>query len=141
VATGGSDPAIQHVRQLQQLRAIGESTVWLLAREGLGWRDFRNRREVGSFAGLVPTPCQSGEGARELGISKACNERIRVLMAEIAWAWLRYQPDSGLAQWYRARFTDAGQRARRIGIVALARKLLIALWRYLSTGVLPDGPR
>lgn len=139
VATNVTDPAISQVRQLKQLRAIGESTAWLLVREGLGWRDFRNRREVGGFAGLVPTPYQSGEMARELGISKAGNERIRVLMTEIAWAWLRYQPDSGLAQWYRGRFADAGTRARRIGIVALARKLLIALWRYLTTGVLPDG--
>jgi transposase len=139
MATNGSDPTIQQVQQLKALRAIGESTAWLLVREGLGWRDFHNRREVGGFAGLVPTPHQSGQMARELGISKAGNERVRVLMIEIAWAWLRYQRGSALAQWYRARFAEAGQRARRIGIVALARKLLIALWRYLTTDVLPDG--
>ncbi len=139
VTTNGTDAGVTAVRRLQQLRAIGESSAWLLVQEGLAWRDFHNRREVAGFAGLTPTPHQSGEMARELGISKAGNGRIRVLMSELAWGWLRYQPDSALAQWYRARFAEAGQRARRIGIVALARKLLIALWRYITSGVIPDG--
>jgi transposase len=92
VATHGSDPTIQQVQQLKALRAIGESTAWLLVREGLGWREFHNRREVGGFAGLVPTPYQSGEMARELGISKAGNARVRVLMIEIAYLHAKPSP-------------------------------------------------
>jgi len=127
------------VRQLTQVRGIGVTSAWVFVMEGLGWREFRNRREVGSFAGLAPTPYASGALRREQGISKAGNSLTRTMLNEISWGWLRYQPRSALTQWYLARFGAAGGRARRIGIVALARKLLIALWRYLTTGVLPEG--
>jgi transposase len=137
-AAAGDEAAAQ-VHQLMTLRGIGETSAWVFVREGLGWRHFRNRREVAAFVGVVPTPYQSGTTARELGISKAGNARLRAMLHEISWAWLRYQPRSALSQWYATRFADAGGRARRIGIVAVARKLVIALWRYLTTGVLPDG--
>ena len=103
------------------------------------WRDFRNTKQLGSCAGLTPTPYDSGDSTREQGISKAGNKRIRKLMVELSWLWLRYQPDSALSQWFERRFGQGGKRMRRIGIVALARKLLIALWRYLEHGVLPEG--
>ena len=102
-------------------------------------RQFRNRREVGALAGLTPTPYQSGDSYREQGIDKAGNRHIRAIAIEIAWAWLRLQPNSALSQWYQERFGHGNSRLRRIGIVALARKLLIALWRYLETGEVPQG--
>ena len=108
--------------------------------EFFGWRQFRNRREVGSLAGLTPMPYQSGESVnREQGISKAGNRRIRTMAIEIAWAWLRFQPQSQLSVWFQERYGPGNRRSRRVGIVALARKLLIALWRYLDQGVIPDG--
>ncbi len=94
---------------------------------------------MGSLAGLTPTPYQSGESSHEQGISKAGNRRIRAMAIEIAWAWLRLQPDSQLSRWYQERFAQGGSRMRRIGIVALARKLLIELWKYLETGNPPEG--
>ena len=114
-------------------------SAWLYAMEFFTWRGFRNRREVGALAGLTPTSRRSGARAQELGISKAGNRHIRAVAIELAWSWLRRQPTSALSQWYRRRFAAGGSRVRRIGIVALARKLLIALWRYLETGVLPEG--
>jgi transposase len=107
--------------------------------EFFGWRQFANRREVAASAGLTPTPFQSGGRAREQGISKAGNRQVRWLMIELAWCWVRYQPESALTRWYLERFYDGGSRARRIGLVAVARKLLIALWRFLETGELPEG--
>jgi transposase len=107
--------------------------------EFFSWRAFRNRREVGALAGLTPTPHQSGGTNREQGISKAGNRYIRAIAIEIAWCWLRFQPDSQLSGWYQQRFGHGSSRVRRIGIVALARKLLIALWRYLETGIPPEG--
>jgi len=94
---------------------------------------------VGACAGLTPTPYDSGDSTREQGISKAGNKRVRKLMVELAWLWVRYQPGSKLTLWFQKRFGSGGKRMRRIGIVALARKLLIALWRYLETGVIPEG--
>lgn len=135
------DPAVEKVRQLMRLRAIGENGGWVLAMEYFAWREFRNRREVGGLSGLTPTPYRSGEEDHEQGISKASNGRLRALMIELAWAWLRYQPESELSRWYRDRFGRGSKRQRRIGIVALARKLLIALWRYLETGEVPAGAR
>jgi transposase len=88
---------------------------------------------------LTPTTRSSGDLEREQGISKAGNVLIRLLAIELAWSWVRRQPTSALSQWYRARFAGGGSRQRRVGIVAVARKLLIALWRYLETGVLPEG--
>jgi transposase len=132
-------PVMDQVRQLLRLKGIGVNSAWLYVMEFFSWRGFRNRRELGSLAGLTPTPYQSGESARERGISKAGNQPVRSLAIEIAWAWLRFQPDSQLSQWYQARFAQGSSRMRRIGIVALARKLLVALWRYLETGLPPQG--
>lgn len=133
--------AYEVVRQLHGLKAIGLNSAWTFSMEFFGWRAFRNRREVGGLAGLVPTPRKSGEMDRELGISKAGNRYMRAMAVEIAWCWLRFQPRSGLSRWYQARFGHGGKRMRRIGVVALARKLLIALWRYVETGALPQGAR
>ena len=133
------DPAVRQVRQLLALRAIGPESAWLYVMEFFSWRQFANRREVGALAGLTPTPYQSGDQHHEQGIAKAGNRLIRAMAIEIAWAWLRFQPTSALARWYEERFGHGSSRVRRIGIVALARKLLIELWRYLETGVIPEG--
>lgn len=94
---------------------------------------------IGASLGLTPTPYDSGNSQIEQGISKAGNKRLRSLLVELAWSWLRYQPDSALSQWYGRRFAAAGKRMRRVGIVALARRLAIALWRYLQHGEIPQG--
>jgi transposase len=127
------------MRGLMKLRSLGQSSSWVLVLEMFGWRRFENRREVGAAAGLTPTPYCSGELAHEQGIGKNGLSRVRVLMIELAWMWRRHQPHSALSRWYEKRFAKQGARARRIGIVALARKLLIALWRYLQDGVIPEG--
>jgi transposase len=137
--TADNDESVAQVRQLLALRGIGPESAWLYVMEFFSWRKFRNRRELGSLAGLTPTPYQSGAMHHEQGIAKAGNRYIRWMAIEIAWAWLRFQPDSALSRWYETRFGHGSSRVRRIGIVALARKLLIALWRYLETGVIPDG--
>lgn len=134
-----ADPQAEMIRHLLRLRGIGPTSAWLFVKEFFGWRQFRNRREVGALAGLTPTPHQSGDSNREQGIDKAGNRHIRAIAIEIAWAWLRFQPDSALSRWYQERFGHGNSRMRRIGIVALARKLLIALWRYLETGEVPPG--
>jgi transposase len=132
--------ASQKVLRLQELKAIGENGGWLFVVEFFGWRQFRNRREVASLAGLVPMPYQSGDTVnREQGISKAGNWRVRCMAIEIAWPWLRFQPHSRLSLWFQERYGPGSRRSRRVGIVALARKLLIALWRYLDYGVIPEG--
>ncbi len=133
------DPSIEKVRHLMKLKAIGPNGAWLFVMEFFAWRQFRNRREVGGLAGLTPTPYQSGEESRELGISKAGNRPVRAMAIEIAWSWLRYQPNSELALWFCERFGRGGKRLRKVGIVALARKLLVAMWRYLETGEIPAG--
>lgn len=133
-------PTAEKARQLLLVRSIGEETAWELATEVFGWRSFRNRRQVGGLVGLAPVPHQSGEVHREQGgIAKLGRVRLRANLIELAWLWLRYQPRSALSQWYQARFGSGGKRIRRIGIVALARRLLIELWRYLETGALPEG--
>jgi transposase len=119
----------EQVRLLLKLRGIGENAAWLLVREFFGWRGIRNRRELASLAGLAPTPYDSGESRREQGISKAGNRRVRWMMIELAWGWLRYQPDSELSRWYQRRFAAGNVRSRKVGIVAVARKLLVALWK------------
>jgi transposase len=129
----------ERVRQLLQLKGIGENAAWLLVREFFGWRGIRNRRELASLAGLAPTPYDSGESRREQGISKAGNRRVRWMMIELAWGWLRYQPSSELSRWYQRRFAAGNTRLRKVGIVAVARKLLVALWKYLETGEVPAG--
>jgi transposase len=132
-------PAVEQVRRLLRLKGIGMESAWLYVMEFFAWRDFHNRWEVGSLAGLTPTPYQSGESNREQGISKAGNRRIRTMAVEIAWVWLKYQPESQLSCWYAERFGQGNSRARRIGIVALARRLLVDLWKYLQTGAIPEG--
>ena len=134
-----TDARIEKVRQLMQLKGIGINGAWLLVMEFFGWRAFKNRREVGGLAGFTPTPYHSGESAREQGMSKSGNRHVRWMTTELAWGWLRSQPESALSVWFRERFGSGGKRLRRIGIVAVARKLLIALWRFLETGVLPEG--
>ena len=123
----GRDPAMAKVLQLAQLKGVGINSAWLHTMELFGWRQFRSGKEIGSLAGLTPTPHQSGELRHELGIDKAGNKRVRWMAIEGAWAWLRFQPQSALSQWYQQRFAGGGPRMRKIGIVALARKLLIAL--------------
>lgn len=130
---------IQQARMLMALKGIGPTTGWDLVMEFFGWRKFRNRRQVGALSGLAPTPYQSGDSAREQGISKAGNRRVRARAIEMAWMWVRYQPESALSRWFQERFGQGSSRQRRIGIVALARKLLVALWRFLETGAIPDG--
>jgi transposase len=134
-----SDPVVAQVRQLNEVRGIGINSAWLYGMEFFGWREFRNGKQVGALSGLAPTPFQSGESEREQGMSKAGNRHVRAMAIEIAWGWRRFQPDSELSKWYERRFGRGSKRLRKIGIVALARKLLIALWRYLETGVLPKG--
>ncbi len=133
------DPVIEKVLQLNTLRGIGINSAWLYVMEFFGWREFRNGKEVGALAGLTPTPFQSGSRHREQGMSHAGNRHVRGMSVEIAWGWLRFQPKSQLSIWYEERFGHGSKRLRKIGIIALARKLLIALWRFLETGVLPEG--
>lgn len=128
------------MRRLLELKGIGLSGAWLLVYELFGWRRINNRKELGAMVGLTPTAYQSGATSHEQGISRAGNRRVRRLVVELAWCWLRWQPGSALSQWYERRF-GVGQRARKVGIVALARKLLIALWRWLEHGELPAGAR
>ena len=132
-------PWAQKVTKLVRLRGVGEDSSRPLVSEFFGWRRFKNRRELGSAAGFTPTPYDSGSSVREQGISKAGNPRVRSLMVELAWSWLRYQPESALARWFQERFGSGGKRARRVGIVALARRLLIDLWRWLEQDITPKG--
>ena len=135
----GEGPEVEQVRQLLNLKGIGANGAWLLVNELFAWRQFENRRQLGSLAGLTPTPYASGESRRERGISKAGNRRVRWMMVQLSWGWLQYQPESELSLWYQRRFGPGNSGARKIGIVALARELLIALWRYLETGEPPAG--
>lgn len=129
----------RYVQGLQTLRAIGPTGAWVLATEIFGWREIRNGRQLGALVGLVPALYQSGETQRDRGITRAGNDHVRRIMVQLAWGWLRWQPSSALAQWYQRRFGGGGSRMRRIGIVAVARKLLVALWRYVDAGVVPEG--
>ena len=123
---------------LLRLKSLGPAFAGTLTQEAF-YKDFRNRREVASYFGLTPSPWQSGGTDREQGISKAGNRRARVKTIELAWLWVRHQPDSALTQWFRQRTLNASKRIKRIAIVALARKLIVALWRYLTTGLVPAG--
>jgi len=135
----GDDPTLEKIRQLNLLRGIGTNSAWLYGMELFGWRELRNRKQVGAIVGLVPTPYDSGQAEREQGMSKAGNRHVRAMAIEIAWGWLRFQPESELSKWYQRRFGSGSKRVRKIGIVALARKLIIELWRFLETGVVPEG--
>jgi transposase len=128
------------VALLARLGGIGNELATVLVREGL-FRSFTNRKEVAAYAGLTPMPFASGERRREQGISKAGNPLLRKAMIELAWLWLRYQPDSALARWFTERVGSARGRIRKIAAVALARKLLVALWRYVTAGVMLEGAR
>jgi transposase len=139
IRTEDQDPGIVKMRKLMGLCGIGVNSSWLYVREVFGWRKIRNRRQMGSIVGLTPTPYSSGESSREQGISRAGNRRMRSMAIEIAWDWLRYQPGSALSLWYWRRFGYGSKRQRRIGIVALARKLLVALWKYLERDEVPEG--
>jgi transposase len=125
-----SDGGVDLVRRLLRVRGIGPETAWLLAMELFSWRTFNNGRELGALVGLCPTPHQSGTIQRELGITKAGNRQVRAQLIEIAWGWIQYQPQSALARWYDQKYASAGPVQRKKGIVAVARKLLIALWHY-----------
>lgn len=135
----GTDKGSECARKLNELRGMGPNASWLYSLEFFAWREFRNRRQIGGLAGLTPTPYQSGTERREQGICKAGNRWMRSIAIEIAWGWLRYQPESELSRWYRERYANASPRQRKIGIVALARKLLIELWKYLQSGTPPAG--
>ena len=132
-------PVLEKVLQLYSLRAVGINSAWLYGTEFFGWRDFQNGKQVGSMAGLTPTPFDSGTREREQGIGKDGSRWIRGGAIELAWGWLRFQPESALSKWYQRRFGSGSKRLRKIGIVAVARKLLVALWRFLETGVVPEG--
>jgi transposase len=132
------DQAITMIAQLVRLRGIGPETATILARE-VFYRDFANRKAVASYAGLTPSPYISGTLQRDQGISKAGNRLVRTAMIELAWLWLRHQPNSALSQWFCDRVGSTKGRLRRIAVVALARKLLVALWRFVTTGLIPTG--
>jgi len=123
---------------LLRLRSLGPQFAAVLWLEGF-FRSFANRRQIAAYAGLAPSPWQSGQVDRDQGISKAGNPRLRRTAIELAWLWLRYQPGSALSQWFHRRVGSQRGRSRRIAIVALARKLLVALWRYVTAGVIPEG--
>lgn len=134
-----ADAVVDQVGQLFTRRGIGVHSAWLYVMAFFAWRDFQTPKQVGALAGLPPTPSQSGQSRRALGIAKAGNRHRRAMAIAIAWAWRRFQPTSALSQWYEQRFGPGSARLRKMGIVALARKLLIALWRFVKTGVLPEG--
>jgi transposase len=135
----GTEPYLEQVRRLRGLKAIGVRGAWILVLELFAWRDIKSGKELGALVGLTPTPYDSGRSERAQGISKAGHKHVRGLIVELAWLWRRWQPGSALSQWYERRFGFGNKRSRKIGIVALARKRLIALWRYVTHGELPAG--
>jgi transposase len=132
-------PQVEQARRLLGVKGVGPTTTWLLVRELFGWRERLTVKQTGALAGLCPTPYTSGDSDREQGISKAGSKRVRWAMVELAWGWLHHQPHSALSQWYQRKYGAGGARHRKVGIVALARKLLAALLRLATTGVVPDG--
>lgn len=138
-AERATDPKFQMIARLAQLKSIGEVTAWTLVMEMFGWRNFQNRREVGAYCGLTSSPWASGSVDQDQGLSRSGNTHVRWIMIQLAWRWIRFQPDSELTHW----FLHAQVRglSRKKAIVALARKLVVRLWRYLETGELPRGAR
>jgi len=132
------DAASQTVKELCRIRGIGVNFASVLTRE-VFYRTFDNRRQIASYLGLSPTPFQSGGMDRDRRINRAGNGRARKTLVQLAWLWLRYQPESSLAAWFRERVGSLQGRTRRIAIVALTRKLLIALWRFVTLGLAPEG--
>ena len=134
-----SSEGSEKARRLMGLHGVGVNSAWTYSMEIFAWRKLGNRRQLGSLTGLTPTPFDSCSIEREQGISKAGNHWIRSIAIELAWSWTRHQPFSALTLWFRKRFAEGNKRQRKIGIVALARKLIVALWRYLETGEVPEG--
>jgi transposase len=138
--------AVEHARMVEQvwqlmgLVGVGVHTAWPAVFEAFGWRGFKNRRQVGGFMGLTGTPFDSGNSSREQGISKCGPPNLRAMMVELAWRWIRHQPDTELTRWFQQKFA-VGKASRKRGIVALARRLSIVLWQYLEHGVVPEGAR
>jgi transposase len=132
-------PKLAKIAKLERLRGIGVDSAWLLVMESLGWRDFRNRREVGGSVGLGGTPYDSGDSDREQGISKTGSARVRARLIELSWLWLRYQPNSSITRWFLSRYASQGKRAKRVGAVAVARRLMIQLWHFVEHDVCPPG--
>jgi len=132
--------ALKKAQKLCRLKAVGPQSGWVLSHECFAWRTFANRKHLGSFVGLTGTPFDSGETLREQGISKAGNRRVRAAMIELAWSWVRWQPQSALTHWFMDRYVRGGtSRSKRKGIVALARKLLVALWKFVEQDLVPEG--
>src|SRR5690349_9412544 len=138
LAAGPRDAAGRKIAALCRLRGVGANFAAVLTRE-VFYRAFDNRRQLAGYVGLAPVPHQSGEADRDRRISRAGNARARTTLIQLAWLWLRYQPDSAPARWFRDRVGALRGRTRRIAIVAMARKLLVALWRYVETGLVPEG--
>jgi transposase len=138
-AKSADSPAARQVHHLTRLTGIGATSAWLMVQEIFAWRELRNRREAGALVGLTPTPYASDGLRHEQGVSKAGNRHVRRVLIQIAWGWVRYQPGSALSRWFWQRFGEGGGRRRRIGIVALARRLFIALWRFVHDGLVPEG--
>jgi transposase len=136
--TDTPDQAAKMIQQLVSLRGIGVQSATVLVREAFV-RRFANGKALGSYAGLTSTPYSSGSIDREQGIGKAGNRRLRTVMVELAWLWQRYQPGTSQVVWFRKRVGSTGRRVRKVMVVALARKLLIALWRFVIDGVIPEG--
>lgn len=137
-AAAAPDSRAGQVNHLISLKSLGPIGGEGLVNE-VFWRDFQNRRQVGAYLGLTGTPFDSGQSSREQGISKSGNSRARSLAVELSWLWLRHQPDSALSLWFKERVGTQKGRVKRIAIVALARKLMVALWRFLTTGLVPEG--
>ncbi len=135
----GPSQAGEVARQMMTLRGVGPTLSWTLAVELLAWRTFHNRREVGGLVGLAPVPYQSGTMNHTAGHAKTGRARLRASLTELAWSWIRNQDESALTRWFERRYAGGGKRLRRIGIVAVSRKLLIELWKYVTTGALPQG--
>jgi transposase len=135
--TRAADASSPHGR-LVRLRGVATTSAAVLLEEGLVWRSFQNRRQIGGLLGFAPVKYESGAASHDQGISRAGNDRLQSVMVQLAWSWVHWQPQSALTRWYQARF-GAGKRTRKVGIVALARKLLIALWRWATRGIEPTG--
>ena len=135
----GTDPVATTARRLCTMKGVAATSAAVLSAELFGTRTFQNGREVGALTGLVPVPYRSDQLVHDQGISKAGRAELRALAVQLAWLWVRWQPESALTHWFVRRFSGAGARSRRVGIVALARKLMIALWRYVTHGVVPEG--
>ena len=127
-------------RRLMALVGVGPVGAWTLSYELFGWRKFRNRRQLGALVGMVGRPYNSGRMERDRGIGREGITRVRTLMVELGWLWLRHQKASRLTEWFNKKF-GKGKRARKVGIVALGRRLLVSFWHYLEHGIVPDGAR